>query len=154
MVGRRKIHQDGCVGGHAVEAVRRRRGGGGAEAVRRRWAGGSRVPLSTPHVPRLGGAAERTAKRRGAAAELVVVEEQAAQPRRRARAERRAERARARVADSVVGDRELLEPGQAELLREPLQPEVAQLVLREVELEQLLPAAAAWLGLGLGLGLG
>ena len=54
------------------------------------------------------GAAERAAERRRAAAELVVVEKQAAQPRRRARDERRGERARARVADLVVGDRELL----------------------------------------------
>ena len=89
-----------------MEAVRRRCSGGAL--VRMRWAGGSRVP-------RLCGAAERTAKCRGAATELVVVEEQLAQPRRRARAERRGERAYARVAEPVVGDRELLEPGQAEL---------------------------------------
>ena len=99
----------------------RRCGGGGQAAAVCRY-----LP---PHVPRLCGAAERSAKRRGATAELVVVEEQAAQPRRRARSERRAERARARVADPVVGDRELLEPGQAELLREPLQPLTLTLTL-------------------------
>lgn len=55
------------------------------------------------------GAAKRSAERRRAAAELVVIEEQAAQPRRRARGECRSERARARVAELVVGDRELLE---------------------------------------------
>ena len=60
------------------------------------------------------GAAERAAERGRAAAELVVVEEQAAQPRRRASGERRGERARARVAELVIGDHELLEFRQPE----------------------------------------